>query len=143
MQPELLPSLQRAARQLCLYCEETLRVTELPHDEAQLICHLQRHSPCSIGNLRRALGYRRSTLTSMLDRLSARGCLRRRPNPQDRRSFLISLTPRGRAEGKRIGAAMAKLERGITRRVSAGDLKGLATVIGAVDEVTGVSLDSQ
>jgi MarR family transcriptional regulator, organic hydroperoxide resistance regulator len=36
------------------------------------------------------------TLSKLLDRMAAQGLVRREPNPQDRRSVLVRLTPKGR-----------------------------------------------
>jgi DNA-binding MarR family transcriptional regulator len=43
-------------------------------------------------------------MTSLIDRLEQRGHIERRPNPGDRRSILLHLTPSGEAIAQQIGA---------------------------------------
>ncbi|OIH97660.1 MarR family winged helix-turn-helix transcriptional regulator [Curtobacterium sp. MCBA15_001] len=43
-------------------------------------------------------------MTSLIDRLEQRGHIERRPNPNDRRSILLHLTPSGEAVAQQIGA---------------------------------------
>jgi DNA-binding MarR family transcriptional regulator len=57
-----------------------------------------------------ATGQRPSTLTGVLDRLERRGLVTRTPNPHDRRSILVELTPAGRAAAARVAAAFAAVE---------------------------------
>jgi MarR family transcriptional regulator, organic hydroperoxide resistance regulator len=57
-----------------------------------------------------ATGQRPSTLTGVLDRLERRGLVARRPNPADRRSVVVELTPAGRGAAERVTSAFAQLE---------------------------------
>jgi MarR family transcriptional regulator, organic hydroperoxide resistance regulator len=57
-----------------------------------------------------ATGQRPSTLTGVLDRLERRGLVTRTPNPHDRRSIVVELTPAGRAAAARVAAAFAAVE---------------------------------
>jgi DNA-binding MarR family transcriptional regulator len=57
-----------------------------------------------------ATGQRPSTLTGVLDRLERRELVTRAPNPADRRSVLVRLTPAGSAAGERVAAALAAVE---------------------------------
>lgn len=43
-------------------------------------------------------------MTSLIDRLEQRGHIERRPNPNDRRSILLHLTPSGETVARQIGA---------------------------------------
>ncbi|MFT8636747.1 MAG: MarR family transcriptional regulator [Pseudoclavibacter sp.] len=58
--------------------------------------------------LARYLGLERSTLSGLIDRASARGLLRRRPDPDDRRAVRLELSDQGRElaeQGRREVAA--------------------------------------
>jgi MarR family transcriptional regulator, organic hydroperoxide resistance regulator len=72
-----------------------------------------------------ATGQRPSTLTGVLDRLERRGLVARRPNPADRRSVLVELTPAGNAAAERVAAAFAHVE----ARLPAADARRLISQI--------------
>jgi MarR family transcriptional regulator, organic hydroperoxide resistance regulator len=78
-----------------------------------------------------ATAQRPSTLTGVLDRLEGRGLIERTPNPADRRSVLVRITQSGRAVAARVAGGFAALE----RRLPAGDVRRLVTVVDeAVDD---------
>ncbi|GGM82452.1 MarR family transcriptional regulator [Thermopolyspora flexuosa] len=62
----------------------------------------------SPGQLLRATLVTSGTMTNRIDRLAAAGLVRRRPDPEDRRGVLVSLTEEGMA---RVDAALADLLR--------------------------------
>jgi DNA-binding MarR family transcriptional regulator len=50
-------------------------------------------------------------ITQIVDEAEARGLVERRPNPADRRSYLVTLRPEGErllAEGRRVAAVVAE-----------------------------------
>lgn len=51
----------------------------------------------TIGEFCRLLGYDSGAMTRLLDRIEKKGLIRRVANPDDRRSFLIELTPESKA----------------------------------------------
>jgi DNA-binding MarR family transcriptional regulator len=53
------------------------------------------HGAARINDIHAEFGHRRSTLTSVLDRLEARGAIKRAPDAENRRSAMISLTAPG------------------------------------------------
>jgi DNA-binding MarR family transcriptional regulator len=59
------------------------------------------------------LGMKPTTLTSVIERLVRKGHVRRRPNPEDGRSYLLELTARGKAanadNGRRFNAVLRRL----------------------------------
>jgi DNA-binding MarR family transcriptional regulator len=69
-----------------------------------------------------------STLTGVLDRLERRALIERRPNPADRRSTLITLTPPGRAAARDVAQAFAAIEARFPRR-AAGQMAELLEVV--------------
>jgi DNA-binding MarR family transcriptional regulator len=54
--------------------------------------------------LSRELGMAPTTLSAVIDRLLRKGQVRKRPNPDDGRSYLLELTAKGRATNARNGA---------------------------------------
>ncbi len=82
-----------------------------------------------------ATGQRPSTFTGVLDRLERRGLIERRPNPADRRSILVALTPPGLVAAARVASAFAGLERRIDERLPAGEMRrALAALVAVLDE---------
>ena len=67
--------------------------TGLSGRELDLIALLGSSGPTSVKSLVADLRFPRSTMTAIVDRLEARGLLKRRPNSQDRRSIILESTP--------------------------------------------------
>src|SRR5437667_9567704 len=57
---------------------------------------LRDHGPMSPSALGDRLIVTRSTVTGVLDSLERRGLVRRTPHPEDRRSVVVEITPKGR-----------------------------------------------
>jgi MarR family transcriptional regulator, organic hydroperoxide resistance regulator len=85
-------------------------------------------------DLLRGLAHKPSTLTSILDRLESRSLVARRSDPDDRRSFVVELSPEGRDAAARVVAAIATLEGAVRARVTSRDLDGYRAVLRAVEE---------
>jgi DNA-binding MarR family transcriptional regulator len=128
--PELVPAIERATHLLGRHLE---RETGMPQAEAHVLARLGRGGPSSPSELHRLFGHKRSTLTSVLDRLEARGYLRREVNPADRRSFVISLTRSGKTAATRVLRTVDAVEERIAKAVAARDLEGLAAVLAALE----------
>lgn len=56
----------------------------------------------SVGELGKLVSLDSSTLTGIIDRMERSGYVERRPNPDDRRSVLVFLTPKARELGPRM-----------------------------------------
>ncbi|NNE44719.1 MAG: MarR family transcriptional regulator [Gemmatimonadetes bacterium] len=108
--------------------------------EGHLVLYLGRYAPVTIAELHRVFGLKRSTLTSILDRLEKRNVIRREVCREDRRSFLVYLTPEGRRLARQVERPVAELEAGITRGVSPEDLAGFRRVMESIARATEVEL---
>src|SRR5213593_2118585 len=74
----------------------------------------------------------RSNITQLMDRLEKDGLVRRRPDPDDRRSVLAELTPAGeQAHGKGM-RALAEAQRAIVSGLKAGDAASLKSALKAL-----------
>src|SRR5688572_7892845 len=93
---QFLSPIHKAGRQIGLYLEGATVELGVSPAEGHLLSFLRTYAPCPVSELERVFGHKRSTLTSILDRLSDRGLLTRQVNADDRRSFTIELTPDGR-----------------------------------------------
>jgi len=83
----------------------------------------------SPGALLRATLVTSGTMTNRIDRLTARGLVRRHPDPQDKRGVLVELTAAGL---RSVDAAMADLlerERGLLATLAPGQQQDLARLL--------------
>jgi DNA-binding MarR family transcriptional regulator len=73
-----------------------------------------------------------ATMTATLDLLERRGWIRRVPNPADRRSVLIEITPEGRATADQLLPGIRTLERSIMSALTAGERTHLLDMLAKV-----------
>jgi DNA-binding MarR family transcriptional regulator len=106
-----------------------LREPGLTQGEAHILALLAHSSPAKVGDLHRGLAHKRSTLTSILDRLAKRCLITRKVGTSDRRTFVVGLTAKGRKLARRVNRHLSKLERLVMRRVSAADIRGFNNVV--------------
>lgn len=137
---EFLSPLHKASRQISLYLEAHTRELGVSPIEGHLLTYLRSYAPSPVGELVRIFGIKQSTLTSMLDRLEDDGLVRRDTNPDDRRSFLINITPAGRKLAGRLNRRIEILEDDIRDRVNARDVAGFRAVMSAMGQITRVRL---
>src|ERR1700726_44252 len=123
----------RATHRIGVYLDD-LRERGLTQGEAHILALLAHSAPANVADLHRGLAHKRSTLTSILDRLAKRGLITREVGKTDRRTFLIMLTAKGRKLARRVSRHLSDLERGVVRRVSAADIKGFRNVVAALEQ---------
>lgn len=87
---------QRAARALARRFDDALRPIGLTNGQFSLMMSLNRPKPPDMGSVASLLGMDRTTLTAALKPLRQRHLLRVTVDPADRRSRLMTLTPKGR-----------------------------------------------
>lgn len=131
----MLASFERSAHLIGVYLERAAGELGITQAEAHVLAQLARHGPTPIATLHREFGHKRSTLTNILDRLEQRKLVRRKLNPDDRRSFLVSLTASGERAANRVTAVLDGLERDVRSAVSDRDVRGLDAVATALATV--------
>src|ERR1700732_2346662 len=122
-----------ATHRIGVYLDD-LRERGLTQGEAHILALLAHSAPANVADLHRGLPHKRSTLTSILDRLAKRGLITREVGKTDRRTFLIMLTAKGRKLALRVSRHLSALARGVARRVSAADIKGFRNVVAALEQ---------
>ena len=132
--PLLVPALEHATHALALWVERTFQRQRLTQAEAHVLAYLARHSPCSINDLHHSFGHKRSTLTSLLDRLEGRGLVQRAAHPSDRRLVMVQLTDAGRQAGVEVSEALHDLEGRVLARTGSGDTAAFLRVLQALEE---------
>ena len=130
----LIPQIHRVTHQISLHIARlaTLGVTQA---EAHILDHLVSCGDCTVGELHRAFAHRRSTLTSVLDRLSGRALVTRDASPQDRRTFVVALTPAGTALASRVHAELHRVEAQVLASATARDVRSFENLLTAFERV--------
>lgn len=129
----LIHPVQRATHRIGLYLDD-LGEQGLTQGEGHILALLGQLSPTKVADLHRGLAHKRSTLTSILDRLSDRKLITRKVGESDRRTFIVTLTPKGRRMARRVCRHLSRLERAVLERVSAVDFEGFKTVVTALEK---------
>jgi DNA-binding MarR family transcriptional regulator len=103
--------------------------------EAHVLSFLsERGGACSMADLHRSFGHKRSTLTSIVDRLEQRGLVERTIHPDDRRSFLLTLTRDGALSARRVRSLLERLEARVLKRLDESQVKAFVAVLEAIDQ---------
>jgi DNA-binding MarR family transcriptional regulator len=123
----------RATHRIGLYLDD-LRERGLTQGEAHILAMLAHSGPANLADLHHGLAHKRSTLTSILDRLAKRGLITRAVGETDRRTFIVRPTAKGRKLAKRVQRHLSALEQAVVRRVSAADIKGFNNVVTALEQ---------
>ena len=139
----ILSPIHRATRQIHLHLEKEVGAHGLATVEGHLLTYLLSYEPSSIAALLRVFGLKRSTMTSMLDRLESAGLVERKSNAQDRRSWLVELTGEGREKARVIRKIVDKFESEVIARITPENLECFEQVIEAIGEVTAIQVRKQ
>jgi DNA-binding MarR family transcriptional regulator len=100
--------------------------------EFDVLAALRRQGPpyeLSPGALLRTTLVTSGTMTNRVDRLEEAGLVRRRPDPDDKRGILVTLTPAGQARADAALADLLKAERALLAALTDGDRKALADLL--------------
>jgi MarR family transcriptional regulator, organic hydroperoxide resistance regulator len=106
----LIAEWQRVTHLLLHAVEDELSELRLSTAETNVLACFAGANSRTVRELVTATGQRPSTLTGVLDRLERRDLVMRAPNPADRRSVLVRLTPTGLTAAARVAAAFAAVE---------------------------------
>lgn len=107
-----IAALHRAVHALAVYFQHALE-GDITQAEAVVLLHLASTGASTINDVHRAFLHKRSTLTSVVDRLEEKGLVERRIGETDRRNFTLALTGNGRKAADRVVGSVLRLERAI------------------------------
>jgi DNA-binding MarR family transcriptional regulator len=133
---KFIPPIHRATHRIGLYIARQ-RELGATQPEAHILDHLAANGDCTVGQLYDTFAHRRSTLTSVLDRLWDKKLISREPSEEDRRTFVIRLTPAGKELALRLHGQLRQLETRVSASVSARDMTGFANVLAAIEKALG------
>ncbi len=133
MSLRLVHPVHRATHRIGLYLDD-LRERGLTQGEAHILALLAHSNRANVAELHRGLAHKRSTLTSILDRLARRGLITRAVGETDRRTFVVRLTAKGRKLALRVQRHLSALERAVVRRLSPADIRGFNMVVTTLEQ---------
>jgi len=126
----LIPEVHRATHRIGIYLD-SLGITQ---GEGHILSHLAAAGDSTIAELHRALAHRRSTLTSILDRLVVRKFITRESDPKDRRSFIVHLSKKGKTVAAQIYWELARIEGCALRGTTGAQLQSAVRVLQALEK---------
>jgi len=128
---KLIPALHHATHSVSVFLDRhsALGVTQA---EAHILTHLWAEGESTVGQLHGAFGHRRSTLTSILDRLADRGLISRKSSETDRRTFIIALTTQGVKTARDAYKVLHELESSVFRSIPRSGVEGFIAVAAAI-----------
>jgi DNA-binding MarR family transcriptional regulator len=127
-----LSPIHKASRQIGTYFEAALRGSGLSPFEGHLLSYLRSYAPCALSEIHRVFGIKRSTLTSVFDRLEERGLFSRETLAEDRRSFSVRLTSKGKTAANQVQRHVEALEAAISKGIVKSDLEGFRRVMASI-----------
>jgi MarR family transcriptional regulator, organic hydroperoxide resistance regulator len=124
-------NMQRVQADLCAAVSLRLRREfGLPLVWVELMCAVAKTASCRVHEVSEQLGVSAGGASKLVDRLEAAGYCRRVPNPGDRRSSLLQLTPAGRQTFERASRAVdEELDRLLGAPLSAAQIRELAATL--------------
>jgi len=131
---QLIPHVHRATHRIGMHIAKCPGVS-VSQGEAHILAHLHAQGEATIAQLHAALEHKRSTLTSILDRLAERKFVTRETDGNDRRSFRIQLTPAGMRAAAKIHGCLEAMERKALHGVSPAQLKSFTALIQRVAQL--------
>ena len=133
---EAYATLVRTGEALRAEIERSVRVTfGLPHAALTALAVIEgAGEPVTPSQVSERMLTASATMTATLDLLERQGWIRRIPNPADRRSVLLEVTPEGRAAADRLLPGIRTVEQSMMTALSAEERKGLVELLGRVLE---------
>ena len=126
----LIPEVHRATHRIGIYLDR-LGITQ---GEGHILSHLAASGDTSIAELHRALAHRRSTLTSILDRLAERQFITRESDPNDRRSFIVRLSKKGKSVAAQVHRELERIEESALKGVTGNQFQSVVKILHAFEE---------
>lgn len=120
--------LHRAAHDLATALDRQFAPLGVTAQQAALLLHAsrQKNSPSQLMSL---LGTDTAGMTKLADRLEAKHLIERHPNPHDRRSVLITLTPDGQALVPQVAPVFGRVTRELFNGFSSDEIGALTTML--------------
>jgi DNA-binding MarR family transcriptional regulator len=130
---EQLDAIMRAAEvMVSVVAESALSVDDVVSaPQLRILVLTANRGPITVGTVANALGVHASNATRLVDRLVGRGLVDRRDAPQDRRTVILSLTPKGHDLVESVMAHRRAALARVLDHMSSTERAGLATALDA------------
>jgi DNA-binding MarR family transcriptional regulator len=133
--PPIWQSVHGAYHALRIRIQQALADLRLEASEAFVIAYIWSSPGCSPGEIRYALGFHRSTLSSLLTRLESEGLVRRGAPPFDGRRLMIDLTDKGNSKASAVRSVLMDVEEELSGWTSPADRRGAESVFAACQAI--------
>lgn len=122
-------TIMETAKSIRRVYDTLLSELELTLPEASLLAYIEESEPMTQVRLSERLGSGRAAVGSRVDALERRGAVERQTDPNDRRVWLVHITPAGRALVARVNDIDRELREQLRRGISRHDRQQLAAVL--------------
>lgn len=122
-------TLMATARLVRIAFDTRLAALDLNLTQASLIGYVNEFGATTQTDLADHLAIGRAQIGAVIDRLEARGVVERRPNPDDRRVWLVSITDAGRTLAAQIAELDAVLRAELRHGIGREERQALAWVM--------------
>ncbi len=95
--PEVFDLIGSIAKRMNRLETQALSQTDLTAAQYMVLANLHEKDGRPLGELADVMRCSKSTITGVVDTMERKGLVAREPNPEDRRSHLLRLTPKGKA----------------------------------------------
>ncbi|HET9456474.1 MAG TPA: MarR family winged helix-turn-helix transcriptional regulator [Candidatus Limnocylindrales bacterium] len=129
--PSVCPSVHGAYHAMTRRLNAVMRDHGLDASEALVLAHLRSNPGVAAAVIRHALGFHRSTLSSILDRLEHEGLIMRPRSSWDGRRVEVDLTSAGRLQAAIVEVLIETVEEEIRIFTSKADRRGADSVYAA------------
>ena len=110
------------------------QLTGLPQSASMILHRLRHFGPVSVGELARAFGLDKSTISRQLEPLRQEGLIDETPYETNRRMSRISVSARGRKLSDRVASAQIQYWAAVLDHLSATEQRQLAKLLGRLQE---------
>jgi DNA-binding MarR family transcriptional regulator len=121
--------INRVRMELMEALDREFAVHDISAPQAIVLMFLANGEADSASGLCKGISYDPGAMTRMVDRLEQKGLIRRRPNPEDRRTMNLELTAEGAALFPKIAATKDLVQRRFLRGFSTADVETLITLL--------------
>lgn len=135
-------TLMATARLVRIAFDTRLAELDLNLTQASLIGYVNEFGATTQTDLADHLAIGRAQIGAIIDRLEARGVVERRPNPDDRRVWLVSITEAGRILAAEIAQVDEVLRAELRRGIGREERQALAWVMTRLQQNLATAIDN-